>query len=103
MDDHQTFNVKEMVGSGGARSIPQSRFTAKELAKQMQKMALQPGALENAARFARSCGRPEAVSDLADLVESIGTSPLGKTMKREKEAVQRLTARKEALAKDAVQ
>jgi len=103
MDDHQTYNVKEMVAAGGARSIPQSRFSSKELAKQMQKMALQPGALENAARFAAKCGRPEAVNDLADLVESIGTSPLGKAMKAEKETPQRLTARNEALAKDAVQ
>ncbi|CAO1654359.1 undecaprenyldiphospho-muramoylpentapeptide beta-N-acetylglucosaminyltransferase [Parasphingorhabdus sp. NYA22] len=103
MDDHQTYNVREMVAAGGARSIPQSRFSSKELAKQMQKMALQPGALENAARFAAKCGRPEAVNDLADLVESIGTSPLGKTMKAEKEMPQRLTARNEALAKDAVQ
>ncbi|MEO9635904.1 MAG: undecaprenyldiphospho-muramoylpentapeptide beta-N-acetylglucosaminyltransferase [Parasphingorhabdus sp.] len=103
MDDHQTYNVKEMVASGGARSIPQSRFTAKELAKQMQKMALQPGALENAARFAAKCGRPEAVNDLADLVESIGTSPLGKTMKADKEKQQMISAPKEALAKDSVQ
>ena len=103
MDDHQTYNVKEMVASGGARAIPQSRFTAKELAKQMQKMALQPGALENAARFAAKCGRPEAVNDLADLVESFGTSPLGTTMKVEKERPNPLASRKEALAKDMAQ
>ena len=80
-DDHQTENAREMVAAGGARSIRQPRFTSKELAKQMQKMALGPGALENAAGRARSCGRPEAVGDLADLVESIGTAPLGKKMK----------------------
>ena len=103
MDDHQTYNVKEMVASGGARAIPQSRFTAKELAKQMQKMALQPGALENAARFAAKCGRPEAVNDLADLVESFGTSPLGTTMKVDKERPNPLASRKEALARDMAQ
>ncbi|MEO9601359.1 undecaprenyldiphospho-muramoylpentapeptide beta-N-acetylglucosaminyltransferase [Parasphingorhabdus sp.] len=103
MDDHQTYNVKEMVESGGARAISQSQFTAKELAKQMQKMALRPGALENAARFAAKCGRPEAVNDLADLVESFGTSPLGKTMKLKKEKQQMMSSRKEALAKDNVQ
>ena len=103
MDNHQTYNVKEMVASGGARAIPQSRFTAKELAKQMQKMALQPGALENAARFAAQCGRPEAVNDLADLVESFGTSPLGTTMKVEKEMSNPLSSRKEALARDVAQ
>ncbi len=102
-DDHQTANVREMVAAGGARSIPQPQFTAKELAKQMQKMALQPGALENAARCAKRCGRPDAVRDLADLVESIGTSPLGKTMKVKAETPLRNPLAREALAKDITQ
>ena len=102
-DDHQTYNVKEMVASGGARAIAQPNFTAKELAKQMQKMALGPSALENAARFAKTCGRPNAVYDLADLVESIGNSPLSKTMKVKEDRVQLSTGGREALAKDAAQ
>ncbi len=76
MDDHQTANVREMVQAGGARSIPQSRFTPVELAKQMQKMALEPGALQNAAKRAWNCGRPNAARDMADLLESIGRAPL---------------------------
>ncbi|MCF8707532.1 undecaprenyldiphospho-muramoylpentapeptide beta-N-acetylglucosaminyltransferase [Rhizorhapis sp. SPR117] len=76
MDDHQTVNVREMVASGGARSIPQSKFTPVELAKQMQKLALEPGALQNAARRAKNCGRPNAARDLADLLESIGSAPI---------------------------
>jgi UDP-N-acetylglucosamine--N-acetylmuramyl-(pentapeptide) pyrophosphoryl-undecaprenol N-acetylglucosamine transferase len=71
-DDHQTYNAKELVAAGGARSIPQSQFTAVELAKQMQKLGLEPDALANAARRARGCGRPDAVKDLADLIEEIG-------------------------------
>jgi len=70
-DDHQTANAREMSDAGGARTIPQNRFTAVELAKQMQKLGLDPAALENAAGRARSVGRPNAVSDLADLVESL--------------------------------
>ncbi|MEJ7925508.1 undecaprenyldiphospho-muramoylpentapeptide beta-N-acetylglucosaminyltransferase [Sphingobium sp. AN641] len=76
MDDHQTANVREMVDAGGARSIPQSKFTAVELAKQIQKMAMEPGALVNAARRARACGRPDAARDMADLLESIGQAPI---------------------------
>lgn len=76
MDDHQTANVREMVACGGARSIPQSKFTPVELAKQMQKLALEPGALQNAAKRARGCGRPNAARDLADLLESIGPAPI---------------------------
>jgi UDP-N-acetylglucosamine--N-acetylmuramyl-(pentapeptide) pyrophosphoryl-undecaprenol N-acetylglucosamine transferase len=75
-DDHQTHNVREMVAAGGARAIAQANFTSTELAKQMQKLALEPGALENAAARAKSVGRPDATSDLADLVESTGGAGL---------------------------
>ena len=75
-DDHQAANVREMVRAGGARSIRQARFTAKELAKQIQAMAQHPGTLANAAHAAWNCGRPNAARDLADLVESFGGAPL---------------------------
>ncbi|MEQ1509258.1 MAG: undecaprenyldiphospho-muramoylpentapeptide beta-N-acetylglucosaminyltransferase [Sphingopyxis sp.] len=75
-NDHQTHNVREMVAVGAARSIAQHKFTAVELAKQMQKLALEPGALENAATRALGVGRPNATSDLADLVEQSGGAPL---------------------------
>ena len=71
-DDHQTFNAREMAKAGGARMIAQTRFTSVELAKQMQKLALDPSALANAAARARAVGRPNAAADLADLVERIG-------------------------------
>jgi UDP-N-acetylglucosamine--N-acetylmuramyl-(pentapeptide) pyrophosphoryl-undecaprenol N-acetylglucosamine transferase len=74
-NDHQTHNAREMVAVGGARSIPQLRFTATELAKQMQKLALEPGALTAAAAKAASIGRPHATADLADLVEQFGGAP----------------------------
>ena len=70
-DDHQTVNAREITRAGGARTIPQPEVTAVELAKQMQKLGLDPAALENAAARAQSVGRPHAVSDLADLVESL--------------------------------
>ena len=70
-DDHQTVNAREITRAGGARTIAQGDFTAVELAKQMQKLGLDPAALQNAAGRARSCGRPNAASDLADLVESL--------------------------------
>lgn len=70
-DDHQTANAREITAAGGARTIPQTAFTPSELAKQMQKLGLDPAALENAAGRARACGKPEAARDLADLVESL--------------------------------
>jgi UDP-N-acetylglucosamine--N-acetylmuramyl-(pentapeptide) pyrophosphoryl-undecaprenol N-acetylglucosamine transferase len=75
-DDHQSYNVKEMVQAGGARAIAQPAFTAAELATQIENIASEPGALENAAKAAKSCGRPNAVADLADLVESFGRAPI---------------------------
>ena len=72
MDDHQTANVREMVAAGGARAIAEDSFTPVELAKQMQKLGLDSAGLANAARRALTCGRPNAVRDLADLIERIG-------------------------------
>jgi UDP-N-acetylglucosamine--N-acetylmuramyl-(pentapeptide) pyrophosphoryl-undecaprenol N-acetylglucosamine transferase len=74
-DDHQTYNAKEMAKAGGARMIAQSRFTPVELAKQMQKLGLEPEALAKAAERAKSAGRPDAARDLADLVERTGVAP----------------------------
>ena len=80
-DDHQTDNAREIAEAGGARVIAQSQFTPVELAKQMQKLGLDPTALQNAAAKARSCGHPDAARDLADLVERIsnpaGDLPIG--------------------------
>lgn len=75
-DDHQAANTREIVAAGGARSIRQEKFTASELAKQIQAMAQHPESLANAAHAAWNCGYPNAAADLADLVESFGGSPL---------------------------
>jgi UDP-N-acetylglucosamine--N-acetylmuramyl-(pentapeptide) pyrophosphoryl-undecaprenol N-acetylglucosamine transferase len=69
-DDHQTANAREITQAGGARTIDQRGFTPVELAKQMQRLGLDPAALQNA-----------AARDLADLVESLditeGDIPVG--------------------------
>lgn len=74
-DDHQTANAREMARAGGARMIAQDRFTPIELAKQMQKLALDPQGLANAAARARAVGRPDAARAMADLVERTGSRP----------------------------
>jgi len=71
-DDHQTANAREMTKAGGARTIQQSGFTPTVLARQIEAMAADPIALNNAAARALSVGRPHAARDLADLVERIG-------------------------------
>jgi UDP-N-acetylglucosamine--N-acetylmuramyl-(pentapeptide) pyrophosphoryl-undecaprenol N-acetylglucosamine transferase len=86
-DDHQTANAREITEAGGARTIAQTAFTPAELAKQMQRLGLDPDALQNAAGRARSCGKPDAARDLADLVESLDAPrsplPVGLVQKRE--------------------
>ncbi|MCC2603259.1 undecaprenyldiphospho-muramoylpentapeptide beta-N-acetylglucosaminyltransferase [Sphingopyxis yananensis] len=76
MDDHQTHNVVDLVHAGGAVSFAQAEFTAANVAKHLQQMALEAGALEDAARRAASCGLPDATRDLADLVESMTAPPM---------------------------
>ncbi|MEO7564771.1 MAG: undecaprenyldiphospho-muramoylpentapeptide beta-N-acetylglucosaminyltransferase [Sphingomicrobium sp.] len=70
-DDHQLFNAREITAAGGARTIKQSGFTPPVLARQIEAMASDPVALNNAAHRALSVGRPHAVRDLADLAERI--------------------------------
>ncbi|MFA7595415.1 MAG: undecaprenyldiphospho-muramoylpentapeptide beta-N-acetylglucosaminyltransferase [Novosphingobium sp.] len=96
-DNHQAANAREMTKSGGARAIRQDRFTAKELAKQIQAMAQAPGSLGNAAHAAWNCGRPNAAKDLADLIESFGGAPLMDVIRMGGEA---RPEQREALARD---
>ncbi len=58
--------------------IAQSEFTPETLARQIEALAEDPEALANAAARSLSVGRPNAASDLADLVERIagGLSPI---------------------------
>ncbi|MFL6743554.1 MAG: undecaprenyldiphospho-muramoylpentapeptide beta-N-acetylglucosaminyltransferase [Sphingomicrobium sp.] len=71
-DDHQTANARDMTKAGGARTIQQTGFTPTVLARQIEAMAADPVALNNAASRALSVGRPHAARDLADLVERVG-------------------------------
>jgi len=75
-DDHQAANTRDVAKAGGARMIRQDNFTAAELAKQIQAIAMNPDTLATAAHGAWNCGYPNAVRDLADLVEGFGGAPL---------------------------
>ncbi len=101
-DDHQAANARELVRMGGARAIRQSGFTPKELAKQVQAIALNPDALANAAHAAWNCGLPHAASDLADLVESFGGVPLQDVIRVGREAGHGAMAAEPAAATRAV-
>lgn len=110
-DDHQSFNTEEMVKAGGARMIRQPMSTvkdtsdmgeegnalrrkqseihakmAKDISRQIQAMAQRPETLATAAHAAWNCGRPKAVQDLADLVESFGGAEMMDVIKLTGEA-----------------
>ncbi len=101
-DDHQAANTREVVKAGGARAIRQAGFTPKELAKQIQAMALHPQELANAAHSAWNCGLPKAVEELADLVESFGGEPLMDVIRVDSGAGQAISG-SEALARERVE
>ncbi|MFM7402972.1 MAG: undecaprenyldiphospho-muramoylpentapeptide beta-N-acetylglucosaminyltransferase [Erythrobacter sp.] len=107
-DDHQAANTREMVKAGGARMIWQDAFQPKELAKQIQVMAMNPQSLANAAHCAFNCGRPDAAKDLADLVESMSGIDLmdvirvGETVPKAAQAAARPQAASRKAAKDRV-
>ena len=90
-DDHQTANAREMVKAGGARAIQQANFTPEVLARQIEALAMDPVALNNAAGRALSVGRPHAARDLADLVEQVGGGlsavPVGRAVTRRRRMV----------------
>ena len=64
-----TFDIKSQDTYFGQKTWEQGE-------KQMQKLALEPGSLLNAAKRAWGCGRPDAAATLADLVESLGRTPI---------------------------
>ncbi|MCB2066136.1 MAG: undecaprenyldiphospho-muramoylpentapeptide beta-N-acetylglucosaminyltransferase [Erythrobacter sp.] len=97
-DDHQAANARELVKTGGARSIRQHKFEAKELAKQIQALAQRPDTLATAAHAAWNCGRPKAAKDLADLVESFGGDAMMDVIRVGGEGAK--AQDREALAKD---
>jgi len=76
MDDHQTANAREMAMRGGAQTIAQTDFTPERLARALTEWLGDNEALIAAAAHAKACGRPNATRDLADLVESLGRTPV---------------------------
>jgi UDP-N-acetylglucosamine--N-acetylmuramyl-(pentapeptide) pyrophosphoryl-undecaprenol N-acetylglucosamine transferase len=72
MDDHQTANAREMADAGGATVLTEAGLSPQRLADAIVALSQR---LPEAAAAALSVGRPEAVRLLADLVESLDTTP----------------------------
>ncbi|MBX7248027.1 MAG: undecaprenyldiphospho-muramoylpentapeptide beta-N-acetylglucosaminyltransferase [Caulobacteraceae bacterium] len=70
-DDHQTTNAAQLVDAGGAVAIQEDDLTVDGLANVLQALLSDPRKLASMAKAARSVGRPDAASRLADLVEQV--------------------------------
>jgi UDP-N-acetylglucosamine--N-acetylmuramyl-(pentapeptide) pyrophosphoryl-undecaprenol N-acetylglucosamine transferase len=67
-NDHQRENAEEMVRIGGGWMILDRDLTGPRLAVELYELLDEPGTLTAMGQAARSLGRPDAASHLADLV-----------------------------------
>lgn len=71
LDNDQLNNATRLAESGAAWCIEQKDLSAERFSAEIEGLARDPQRLINAAVAARSCGRPDAVERLADLVEEL--------------------------------
>ncbi|WP_422377395.1 undecaprenyldiphospho-muramoylpentapeptide beta-N-acetylglucosaminyltransferase [Roseibium sp.] len=74
IDQDQAANAKVLEKVGGAWPIRQVDLFPERLAKELVRFMETPEMLKDAAKNARSVGRPDAVKRLADLVEEVANS-----------------------------
>ncbi|MBX3447853.1 MAG: undecaprenyldiphospho-muramoylpentapeptide beta-N-acetylglucosaminyltransferase [Parvibaculaceae bacterium] len=72
LDNDQKANAGKFAEAGAGFMIEQKDFTEVALSARLQSLFAHPGDLADAARAAKSLGQPNAVRDLADLVEALG-------------------------------
>ena len=79
-DDHQTFNAQAVDGAGAGWIIPQSSFTAENLAARLDSLLGLPAVLKKAAACALQQGRSDSALMLAGVVsELVGEQKNGGT------------------------
>ena len=70
-DDHQAANAAGIVAAGGAFMIRERELTAEGLAEHVAAILADPEGAAAMAAASRGAGRPDAVEDLAGLVEGL--------------------------------
>ncbi|KPF42421.1 undecaprenyldiphospho-muramoylpentapeptide beta-N-acetylglucosaminyltransferase [Rhizobium sp. AAP43] len=85
LDHDQAANAKALAAEGGAEVIAQSELSAERIALLLQDAMDAPERLAHTAAAAKSTGKPDAASLLADLVEAIAA---GKGIAQSKGATQ---------------
>jgi UDP-N-acetylglucosamine--N-acetylmuramyl-(pentapeptide) pyrophosphoryl-undecaprenol N-acetylglucosamine transferase len=72
LDNDQKANAEKLAGAGAGWMIEQKDFTEDAFAQRIEQLFADPSRLEAAAAAAKDQGQPDAVRDLADLVEALG-------------------------------
>jgi len=70
MDDHQTQNAMQMQNLGGGLCLAESDLDAEGLAKHLANLLGDPSALRDMAVKAKQLSKPDAASNIADMVEA---------------------------------
>lgn len=71
LDHDQASNAALMAEAGGAVIHPERRLTPEALAEILSDYIANPEKLEEAAANAKKCGKPDATSRLADMIENL--------------------------------
>jgi UDP-N-acetylglucosamine--N-acetylmuramyl-(pentapeptide) pyrophosphoryl-undecaprenol N-acetylglucosamine transferase len=74
IDDHQRANADALARAGAALRLDQATTSPQILARAIETLAAEPARLAAMAKAAAAMARPNAASDLADLVQSLTQS-----------------------------
>ena len=69
--DHQEHNARALEEAGAARMILDRDLTPERLSSVLTELLSEPDKLRAMAKASRAMGRPQAASDIADLVLAI--------------------------------
>ena len=87
LDNDQKANAEKLASVGAAWMIEQKDFTEDAFARRIEQLFAAPADLEAAAAAAKDQGQPNAVRDLADLVEALGRGEYRALRNRERKEV----------------
>ena len=70
-DNHQVVNAQSLVGAGAAVMIEERDLTGELLASEIRRVLLDPAVLDAMARAAGTLGRPQAASEIVDVLTQL--------------------------------
>lgn len=75
LDNDQLNNARRLAEAGGAWCFEQAELPAERLSAEIDRLLRDPAALARAAAAAKTAGRPDAVTRLADFVQRLISAP----------------------------